>query len=78
MNLSKSTLKSFLKIHMKADVIENTFFNRSKEEKIVDKYYKDLITRKKAFIPASEAEKGVDISFNDQLNMIYEEKGKKK
>ncbi len=73
MYLSKSNLKTFLKKHIKPKVIDNTFFNRSKEEKVVDKYYKDLITYKKAFIPASEAVKGEDIQFNDKLNIIYKD-----
>ena len=73
MDLSKAKLKTFLKRHIKPEIIDNTFFNQSKEEKVVDKYYKDLITYKQAFIPASEAAKGVDIQFNDNLNIMYKD-----
>lgn len=73
MHLSKSNLKTFLKKHIKPELIDNTFFNQSKEEKVVDKYYKDLITHKKAFIPGLEAVKGDDIQFDDNLNVIHKD-----
>ncbi len=73
MYLSKSNLKTFLKRHIKPELIDNTFFNRSKEEKVVSKYYKDLITHKKAFIPAVETVKGENIQFDDDLYFIHKE-----
>ena len=72
MHLTKTNLKNFLKKHMKPEKIENTFFNRSREDKMVDKYYKDLLIYKYAFIPASEAQKDMDIKFDDKLNIVYD------